>query len=64
MSLTTLPTAATPVGGALDAVTDAITANLPLFIAAAGVAIAAGVGIAIMIWAAPKLMGVFKKTAK
>lgn len=45
-------------------VTDALVALGPAVATAGGLVIAAGVGVAALIWGAPKLIGLFKKTAK
>lgn len=41
-------------------ITDAVTAFQPYVIGVAG----AGVGLALVIWGVPKLMSVFKRTAR
>lgn len=45
-------------------VTGALASLGPSVIAAGGLVIAAGLGVAAVIWGAPKLIGLFKKTAK
>lgn len=45
-------------------ITDALGALAPAVVTAGGLAIAAGLAVAALIWGAPKLLGLFKKTAK
>ena len=45
-------------------VTDALTALAPQVVTAGGVALAAGLVVAGAWWGFPKLIGLFKKTAK
>lgn len=47
-----------------DGVTDALTALAPQFVTAGGLVLVAGLGIAAVTWGFPKLIGLFKKTAK
>lgn len=47
-----------------DGVTDALTALAPQVVAAGGLVLAAGLVVTGAFWGFPKLIGLFKKTAK
>lgn len=50
--------------GELDGVVTAITTNAAAFTPAAVTVIGIGAGITLLLWGAPKLLGVLKRTAK
>lgn len=53
-----------PITFDFSAVTDALVALGPAVVGVTGVVIASGLGVAAILWGAPKLVGLFKRTAK